>query len=172
MYRLTQTKSCRYNNERYKFVSYYNTEEEAKHAMFDKAKGWFEPNYHGCKSWDKVVKEVNDKNSFSCKCLGSLEATQTYITIIKDSWLVSFSIKKVDEEADKAVLAERNKDYGKYKPLGIIYIVIFSTLMFYKLATHRLHFWNLLFYFIFILIGILVMLADSKITQEDIDNEL
>ena len=100
MYRLIQTKSCRYNNERYKFVSYYNTEEEAKHAMFDKAKGWFEPNYHGCKSWDKVVKEVNDKNSFSCKYLGSLEATQTYITIIKDSWLVSFSIKKVDEEAD------------------------------------------------------------------------
>ena len=115
---------------------------------------------------------MNDKNSFSCKCLGSLEATQTYITIIKDSWLVSFSIKKVDEEADKAVLAERNKDYGKYKPLGIIYIAIFGTLMFYKLIMHKLHFWNLLFYFIFILIGILVMLADSKITQEDIDNEM
>ena len=115
MYRLTQTKSCRYNNERYKFVSYYNTEEEAKHAMFDKAKGWFEPNYHGCKSWDKVVKEVNDKNSFSCKCLGSLEATQSYISIVKDSWFVSFSIKEVDEEADKAVLAERNKDYGDRK---------------------------------------------------------
>ena len=25
MYRLTQTKSCRYNDEKYKFVSYYNT---------------------------------------------------------------------------------------------------------------------------------------------------
>ena len=172
MYRLTQTKSCRYNNERYKFVSYYNTKEEAKHAMFDKAKCWFESSYHGCKSCEKVIKEVNDKNSFSCKCLGSLEATQSYISIVKDLWVVSFSIEEVDEEADKAVLAERNKDYGKYKPLGIVYIAIFSILMFYKFITHHLHFWNLLFYFVFILIGILVMLADSKITQEDIDNEL
>lgn len=170
MYRLTQTKRCRYNNENYKFVSYYNTEGEAKHAMFDTAKCWFEPNYHGCKSWDKVVKEVNDKNSFSCKCLGSLEATQSYISIIKDSWFVSFCVDEVDEEVDKAVFTKRNKGRAKYTPLGIIYIIIFGTLMFYKLVTHQLHFWNLLFYFIFILIGIIVMLTNSKITQEDIDN--
>lgn len=172
MYRLTQTKSCRYNDERYKFVSYYNTKEEAKHAMFDKAKCWFEPNYHGCKSWEKVIKEVNDKNSFSCKCLGSLEATQSYISIVKDLWVVSFSIEEVDEAADKAKLEEINKDCGKCTVLGLVFIVIFGGIMLYKLITHHLHFWNLLFYFIFILIGILVMLADSKITQENIDNEL
>lgn len=172
MYRLTQTKRCRYNNENYKFVSYYSTKEEAKHAMFDTAKCWFEPNYHGCKSWDKVVKEVNNKNSFSCKCLGSLEATQSYITIIKDSWLVSFYVEEVDEKADKAVLSEKNKDRSKYTPLGLICIVVFGTLMFYKFVAHQLHFWNLLFYFVFILSGILVIMADSKIKQEDIDNGL
>lgn len=172
MYRLTQTKRCRYNDEKYKFVSYYNTKEEAKHAMFDKAKCWFVPNYHGCKSWEEVVKEVNDKNSFSCECLGSLEATQSHINIVKDLWVVSFYAEEVNEEADKAILAKRNKDCGKYKPLGLAYIIIFSVIMFYKLLTFQLHFWNLLFYFAFIFAGYLVIIMDSKTTQEDIDNEV
>ena len=171
MYRLTQTKSCRYNDEKYKFVSYYNTKEEAKDAMFDTAKSWFEPNYHGCKSWDKVVKEVNDKNSFSCKCLGSLEATQSYISIVKDLWVVSFSIEEVDEAADKAKLEEINKDCGKCTVLGLVFIVIFGGIMLYKLMMSQLHFWNLLFYFAFVFIVILFMLIDKKTTQDDIDKK-
>ena len=56
-------------------------------------------------------------------------------------------------------------------PSGLVFIVIFGGIMLYKLMMSQLHFWNLLFYFAFVFIGILLIMIDKKATQDDIDKK-